>query len=179
MGRRNLGEADRLLIVYTKERGKLAIIARGLRKLTSKLAGQAELFTLADWELAPGKKWPVLTAVQTVIAPHRLTPWLPLLYLVSETLDGLVMEDEPDLKIWSSLEEWLKCLTRSGAAGGKLTLAFLLALLKHSGYGHEYHSELETIPAALAYLEEILGKKLKCRVLFGINYGIISRKDHG
>ena len=45
--RTNYGETDRILNLLTPE-GKLAVLARGVRKEKSRLAGSIELFSLAD-----------------------------------------------------------------------------------------------------------------------------------
>ncbi|NTW61591.1 DNA repair protein RecO [Candidatus Saccharibacteria bacterium] len=52
--RTNYGEADRVLQLLTPE-GKLSVIARGVRREKSKLAGGIELFALCDVNIANGK----------------------------------------------------------------------------------------------------------------------------
>lgn len=52
--RTNYGEADRILNIITPE-GKVAAIAKGVRKARSRLAGGVEMFTLADLNLHFGK----------------------------------------------------------------------------------------------------------------------------
>ena len=52
--RTNFGEADRILNVITPE-GKLAIIAKGVRKEKSRLAGSIELFSLVELNVHFGK----------------------------------------------------------------------------------------------------------------------------
>ena len=39
------GEADRLLTLFTREMGKLRVVAKGVRKLRSRKAGHLEPFT--------------------------------------------------------------------------------------------------------------------------------------
>jgi len=52
--RTNYGEADRILNILTKE-GKVAAIAKGVRKEKSKLAGNIEMFTLIDFNFHKSK----------------------------------------------------------------------------------------------------------------------------
>ena len=52
--RTNYGEADRILNLITPL-GKISVIAKGVRKEKSKLAGSVELFTLADFMIHKGK----------------------------------------------------------------------------------------------------------------------------
>lgn len=53
--RRPLGEADRVLTLYTKEWGKLSAVARGVRRTASRQAGRLEPFSHVDLLLAQGR----------------------------------------------------------------------------------------------------------------------------
>ena len=53
--RTNYGEADRILQIITPEHGKLGVMAKGVRREKSKLAGGIELFSVVDITLHPGK----------------------------------------------------------------------------------------------------------------------------
>jgi len=52
--RTNYGEADRILTLLTPE-GKIAVVAHGVRKEKSRLAGSIELFSVADVVIHQGK----------------------------------------------------------------------------------------------------------------------------
>ncbi|MDZ7785576.1 MAG: DNA repair protein RecO [Candidatus Saccharibacteria bacterium] len=53
--RTNYQEADRILTVLTKDQGKLSVMAKGVRKSKSKLAGGIELFAVNDLTLLTGR----------------------------------------------------------------------------------------------------------------------------
>lgn len=53
--RTNYGEADRILNVLTPAHGKLSVIAKGVRRPKSKLAGGLELFAVCDLTVLQGK----------------------------------------------------------------------------------------------------------------------------
>ncbi len=55
LSRTNYREADRILTVITKEGEKLTIIAKGVRKLKSKLAGGIELFSESELGYLKGR----------------------------------------------------------------------------------------------------------------------------
>ncbi|MGH2469188.1 MAG: DNA repair protein RecO, partial [Chloroflexota bacterium] len=59
--RRDFGEADRLLTLYTPVRGKVRAIAKGSRRTTSRLAGHVELFTHTRVLLASGRNLDIVT----------------------------------------------------------------------------------------------------------------------
>ena len=62
------GEADRLLTLYSREKGKLRAIAKGVRRLRSRKAGHLEPFTRAAVQLARGRDLLIVTQADTVNA---------------------------------------------------------------------------------------------------------------
>lgn len=64
--RRDLGEADKILALYTPYLGKLSAVARGVRKPTSRLGGHVELLTHSMMMLAQGRTLDVVTQSQTI-----------------------------------------------------------------------------------------------------------------
>jgi DNA repair protein RecO (recombination protein O) len=62
--RLNLGEADRILTLYTPSEGKLRAIAKGVRRPASRLAGHLELFSLSVLQLARGRELDVVTQAE-------------------------------------------------------------------------------------------------------------------
>ncbi|GBD30365.1 DNA repair protein RecO [bacterium HR32] len=69
LARRNLGEADRVLTLLTREFGKLSVKAKAVRRTTSRLAGRLEPFTHARFLLARGRALDVVAQVE-VVAGH-------------------------------------------------------------------------------------------------------------
>lgn len=67
--RASLGEADRLVTLYTRDRGKIATVAKGARKPKSRFAGRLELFTHLRALLAIGKTLDVVSQIE-VVEPH-------------------------------------------------------------------------------------------------------------
>jgi DNA repair protein RecO (recombination protein O) len=53
--RTDFGEADRILTLLTPDHGKLRLMARGARKIKSKLAGGIELFSISDITFMRGR----------------------------------------------------------------------------------------------------------------------------
>ncbi|MBE2268006.1 MAG: DNA repair protein RecO [Anaerolinea sp.] len=65
----DLGEADRLLTLFTPLYGKLEAIAKGARKLTSHKTGHVELFTRAEMLLHRGRELDIV-AQSEMTAPY-------------------------------------------------------------------------------------------------------------
>jgi len=93
------GEADRLLTLYTRERGKLRALAKGARKVRSRKAGHLEPFTRVTLQLAKGRDLPLVTQADTRQAylPLRadLVKTAVASYVV-ELLDRFTYEEESE-----------------------------------------------------------------------------------
>mgnify|MGYP001039593983 CR=1 FL=1 len=61
-----LGEADRILTLYTPHLGKIQAVAKGVRRPRSKLAGHLELLTHSQVSLARGRNIDTITGSQTI-----------------------------------------------------------------------------------------------------------------
>ncbi len=62
--RTDFGEADRLLTVFTPRLGRLRLLAKGARKLTSRKAGHIELFTYVHLLVARGRNLDIVSQVE-------------------------------------------------------------------------------------------------------------------
>jgi DNA repair protein RecO (recombination protein O) len=93
----NLGEADRLLTLYTRELGKVRAIAKGARKMTSRKAGHIEPFTHVRLQLAKGRDLFIVTQAETIDSyqPLRedLTKTGYAAYVI-ELLDRFIPDEE-------------------------------------------------------------------------------------
>lgn len=65
LARRNFGEADKILTLLTKYHGKLLVIAKGVRRPTSRKRGSLELFNQVTLFLVKGKNLDIVTEAET------------------------------------------------------------------------------------------------------------------
>src|SRR6476469_7490501 len=63
---RRLGDADRILTLFTPNLGKIDAVAKGVRKQTSRKAGHLEPRTLTSLLLAHGRSLDLVTDTQTI-----------------------------------------------------------------------------------------------------------------
>jgi len=97
--RRALGEADRIITLFSRERGKLSAVAKSARKSHSKFGARLDFFTRAQLSLHTGRSLDVITAVQSVksIWDHLVDPdTFALASYTAEVIDALC---EPDLAV--------------------------------------------------------------------------------
>jgi len=104
--RSDFGEADRLLTVFTPERGKLRLLAKGVRKTTSRKAGHVELFMLTDMLVAQGRTWDIISQAE-IVEPYRdLRDDLDKTsnaYYLAELVDRFSEEHDPNRPLFELL----------------------------------------------------------------------------
>jgi len=84
----NLGEADKILTLYTPNLGKLSAIAKGVRRPKSKMGGHLELLTHCSLMLARGQNLDIITQSETISSflPLRDDLWRSSLALYAAEL---------------------------------------------------------------------------------------------
>jgi DNA repair protein RecO (recombination protein O) len=104
------GEADRILTIMTPQLGKLRVIAKGARKITSRKAGHVELFTRARLLLAHGRTFDIVSQAETI------EPYRPLredllrgsyAHYLSELIDVFAQEGSEDIALYDLLANGL------------------------------------------------------------------------
>ena len=136
-----LGEADRILTLFTRDHGKIEAFAKGVRRPKSKLAGHLELLTYSLIRLAHGRNLDTVIGSQTIEAflPLKNDLWLTSYGLyAAEMVNQFNAENNANLPIFELLVETLQRLSR--AENSNLTLRFFeLRLLELSGYRPQLH----------------------------------------
>jgi DNA repair protein RecO (recombination protein O) len=139
---RELGEADRILVLYTRERGKLSAVAKGIRRPRSKSAASLQLFSHAQVQLAAGRTLEVVTQARAADTFYHLRKemgrYTHACY-VAELLDTVTEEGLADPPLFELLVDTLSALD-SGGEPTTLVRAFELKLLGRLGYGPELAS---------------------------------------
>ena len=133
--RKNFGEADRLMTLYTERNGKVKAIAKGVRRSKAKMVGHMELFYLVDLQMAEGKNLDIVTSAEIIneFAQIRNNQQLTnQAYFMSELVDGLTHENEPHQEVFDLLISSLMHLNQKKDASIISFFVFkLLAFLGH------------------------------------------------
>ncbi|PIU46961.1 DNA repair protein RecO [bacterium (Candidatus Gribaldobacteria) CG07_land_8_20_14_0_80_33_18] len=101
-------EADQLFTIFSKDFGKIKILGKAIRKITSKLRAGMELFYLSQIEFIQGKTYKILTEAMVIDKFKEMRENLERLniaFKISEDLDNLLKGEEQDEKIWQLLLE--------------------------------------------------------------------------
>lgn len=137
LGRLNYGEADKIITVITPDQGKLRLMAKGVRRIRSKLAGGIELFSVSTITYIPGKK-DISTLVSTRLQTHfgHIVEQIDRTMVAYDVLKMInkMTEDQSDFEYYQLL---LRTLSYLDAPDSSIELArawFMVQLLKIHGY---------------------------------------------
>ena len=111
--RRNFGEADRILTVFTLQKGKISVIAKGVRRITSRRAGNVELLNRVIMFLYQGQGMPILTEAEGIESFENLKSDLVLstvAFHIIELVDKLTAENQENRVLYEHLVNVLKRL---------------------------------------------------------------------
>jgi DNA repair protein RecO (recombination protein O) len=137
------GEADRVLHLYTLDRGRIGAVAKGIRRTKSRFGGRLEPLSHVELVLHEGRgELQTITGVQ-LIRPHSAARdshyRLSIGFVGLEAMLRLFPEQEANDRAFTALARFLDLLdeveTRDGRpALDPLVLSFQLKLLWLSGY---------------------------------------------
>jgi DNA repair protein RecO (recombination protein O) len=138
-----LGEADRVLHLYTREHGRVGAVAKGIRKTKSRFGGRLEPFSHVELVLHRGSGELQTVTGASLVRSHRQVREEPYRLRVGviglEAMLRLFPEQEANERAFVALERFLDALDGAAARSTRaaldpLVLSFQLKLLWVSGY---------------------------------------------
>ena len=136
------GEADRVLHLYTQDRGRLGAVAKGVRRVRSRFGGRLEPFFRVQLLLHEGRgELCTVTSAETVHAHPSLRERRAALARAAQACDAvlrLLDSQEPNRPAYNLLCHELALLDSAPAAACRAqALAFRLKLLVAAGFAPE------------------------------------------
>lgn len=138
----NLGEADRILTILTSDRGKIRVVAKGVRRTKAKLSGWLDMFADNQLELAEGRNLDIVISavrVQGLGAKELNLHQTGLMFYMCELVDKLVEETHDVPEIFSLLQESLSAVAESVLPLNILKTYFEIKLLTGLGLSPELY----------------------------------------
>jgi DNA repair protein RecO (recombination protein O) len=137
----DFGEADRLLTVFTPRLGRLRLLAKGARKLTSRKAGHLEPFTYVHLLVARGRNLDIVSQVETLEIFRPLREDLDRAsqaYYLAELINAFIEEGDENPALFDLALQTLARLCE--ARDTRLALRFFeLRCLGLVGYQPQLH----------------------------------------
>lgn len=163
--RTNFSEADRILTIFTRSHGKIKVIAKGVRRITSRRCGNVELLNLAEISLHEGKNLDILTEACVLESFPNIRNNLKKIgwaYHICEILDGFCAERQENNKIFELAISTLHLLNKEDDIKSKeIIKKFEENLLKELGFWPKNKLLPDNLIDNL--IESILEKHLKSK----------------
>lgn len=128
----NYKDADKILTVYTKDFGKLEVLAKGVRKLNSKKRSHLELLSHSHSMLVKGKKFWIITQTETI---HNYTQIRKdykktlMAYMMIEIFNKLVPEEDANSNLFNFIDATLLSHSQNTYSTNLLEINFLNAYM--------------------------------------------------
>jgi len=137
LARTNYGEADRIITFLTPDNGKVRVMAKGVRRQKSKLAGGIELFSVSNITFIEGKG-----DLHTLVSTRLLTHFGNIVSDLERTMFGYemlkitnrVLEDEGGEEFYELLSASLDTLNNLKSSKDLAEASFLLQLMRMLGH---------------------------------------------
>lgn len=172
LNRIDYNEADRILTVLTPDFGKLSLLAKGVRRVKSKLAGGIELFCVSEITFIKGRG-EVGTLVSTRLEKYyeHIVKDLDRTMLGYDLIKRLnkVTEDETEEEYFDLLKETFEALNDKAITMDLIRFWFGAQLLRLSGHTPNLQTDAQ-------------GEKLSADLLYEFDFEHMSfapSPDHG
>lgn len=141
LSRKNYGEADRILILYTKDFGLLKILAKGIRKPKSRKRGHLEIFSRIKFSASRTNSFEIMTEAQVIDSYDDVRKDLKkvtVAYFLCESLIRLTQEGEKNSTVYSNSVDFMEKL-KTAAELRNFRKEFLSGLLIELGFWSASH----------------------------------------
>jgi DNA repair protein RecO (recombination protein O) len=137
LNRTDFGEADRILTMLTPQYGKLRLMARGVRRIKSKLAGGIELFSVSNITFIRGRG-----EICTLISSRLQKHYANIVQNLDRTMLGYDLikllhratEDEPEPVYFQLLQDAFEALDNPIISPQLIRVWFSAQLLRLAGH---------------------------------------------
>lgn len=158
---KNYGEADRILTVFSRNHGKLVILAKGARRINSKYGPTLEVFNKVSLLLSSGKNFDIVS--ESIVSENfeglrKKLKLVGLAYNICELTDKLTPERQESSAIFYLLSQTLKSLSTK-VTDKNLIINFKQKILEDLGYIQK-GAKLKNIDE---FIESITERELKSR----------------
>jgi DNA repair protein RecO (recombination protein O) len=139
--RRDIGETDRVVTVFTAEHGRKRFVAKGSRRPGSKLAGHLEPYSATRLLIARARTLDIVSQAELIepFAPLRGSEQgIATAAYLAELVDTLLPEDQEQEAVYELLFAGLRLLAE-GRDALLVTHVFEMGLLRLLGYRPELH----------------------------------------
>ncbi len=145
-----LGEADRIVVLYSPELGPLRAVAKSAAKASSGYAAKTQVFNYCDLQLAKGRQLDVLLQAKLIDDFRALRTdydLMTLAYFMLEVLDHIAVLNDSYKQPFEIVYSHLRALDQQAKAAQKpnqylvlMSISFLWSIIDYLGYRPDLHT---------------------------------------
>jgi len=158
LARKNYGEADRIVSIFSKHFGRLSFIAKGVRRPISRKRASLEIFTHISFFAHSGRSLDLILETQIIDSFREIRKSLKkvsLAYFYCEVVGRITREAEKNLELYNLLLNYLEEL-KTEKNLKSVRLKFIYDVLVIMGFWPKG----KEIPNPDALLEAVLERRL-------------------
>ncbi len=159
----NFGDSDRYITIFTRYNGKIELVAKGVRKITSRRASAVELLNLIEFQTIKGPRNYILTETKLIDPFGELKNDLANIekvFTTCELIDAIMPLGQKHTDVFELMTRAL-----SRMRDEKTLILFQAKLLTLLGYWDRRVS-FRSPDHVQHHIEQILERKLKTRGVF-------------
>lgn len=142
LGKKDVGETDRIYTIYTLESGKIRVLAKSVRKANAKLAGFLENFNLAEIFIAKSQGMGKITGSLVINNFSEIKNNLETVRAVFDSiglLSKMIKDESGDPKTFKLLREYLETMNEIAKENNQdkneiISLGFSFKFFEELGY---------------------------------------------
>ncbi len=141
LSRKDINDYDGLICFYTLDFGKINLIAKGVKRSSSKLVGHLDVLNLVDLMIIKGKERDYVGSVISENSFLNIKSDYQRTLLAGQGLRflrDLTFPNQPDFNIFLNLKDFLLNLNFSPDNSEALLLFFKLKILENLGYDLDF-----------------------------------------
>lgn len=130
-------DASKILKIYTREHGKISVMAQGALKPKSNMMAATEVFSCCEFQLRKGKEFYYISQADILDSHYSLRESIDRVsygFYILELLNKSLPDEQSNEKIYELLKKGLKALSESKDDYLKLIVAYELKFVSFLGY---------------------------------------------
>jgi DNA repair protein RecO (recombination protein O) len=144
LAKKNSGEADQIFVLYTQDFGKIEVVGKATRKITSKLKSSIDVFYFIEVEFIQGKKQKILTdaiLLNKFPAILKNEKKINITAQIFQIIEKLTTNEARDEKVWSLIVSVVEKLLAPDINNSEMIFHyFLWNFFSLLGYSPELYS---------------------------------------
>jgi DNA repair protein RecO (recombination protein O) len=160
----NSKDSDRFITLFTKDHGKLEVLAKGVRKISSKRASSLEPLNLIEFQAVKSGQYHVLTEVKLVSSQDHLKKelkYIKQVFLVCELINSIMPQGVAHADVFDLILRALPHISKDE----KTLIYFQAKLLTLLGFW-DHTKSFKNADHVEEYMQQIVEKKLKTPSIF-------------